>query len=229
MSLQFLSLVSTALLVVGVAPEGDGVTHDPALEQIPAEEAGLIKNIVNNTMAQMRQRYPDTDPIRRGVHAKDHGCVTADFKVLDDLPEELRVGVFSKPGRLYKTYIRFSNADVRDRGDSLLVKEGSTARKHGSRGMAIKLRGVEGTSLLESVGPLTQDFLMVNSPVFTFANVEDYNALSEILLKDNDDPGRFFKERVVWDTATGKPSAVQPLPMNKPPCEPCRSPGGSRV
>ena len=118
---------------------------------------------------------------------------------------------------------------MRDRGDSLLVKEGSTARKHGSRGMAIKLRGVEGTSLLESVGPLTQDFLMVNSPVFTFANVEDYNALSEILLKDNDDPGRFFKERVVWDTATGKPSAVQPLPMNRTHLRTMQIAGRSRV
>jgi hypothetical protein len=213
-SLQILAIVGTALLV-GAAPEGDGVTHDPALEQIPSEEAAQIKNIVGNTIGQMRQRYPGTDPILRGVHPKDHGCVTAAFKVRDDLPEDLRVGVFAKPGREYQTYIRFSNADVRDRDDSPPVQANSPVVKHGSRGMAIKLLGVEGTPLVEAVGPLTQDFLMVNHPVFAFANVEDYNVLSEILLKDNDEPGRFFKERVVWDTATGKPSTDQPLPMNK--------------
>lgn len=33
---------------------------------------------------------------------------------------------------------------------------------------------------------------MVNQPVFAFANVEDYLALSEVLLRDKDDPTAFF-------------------------------------
>ncbi len=68
---------------------------------------------------------------------------------------------------------------------------------HGSRGMAVKLFGVTGKSLGFIHGSQTQDFLMVNHPVFVFANVEDYEVLSRALLVDHkDDPTPFFRERL---------------------------------
>ena len=35
-------------------------------------------------------------------------------------------------------------------------------------------------------GERTQDFLMINQPVFAFANVEDYEALSQIIFDDKE-------------------------------------------
>jgi hypothetical protein len=57
--------------------------------------------------------------------------------------------------------------------------------------MAVKLLDVNGTALMPTKGPLTQDFLMINQPVFAFANVEDY----EVLVNANDVPKAFLAER----------------------------------
>ena len=70
--------------------------------------------------------------------------------------------------------------------------------------MAVKLWGVEGNPLVETDGPFEQDFLMVNSPVFAFANVEDYAVLSRVLLEDADRADRFFTERIKKN-ASGQP------------------------
>jgi hypothetical protein len=83
---------------------------------------------------------------------------------------------------------------------------------HGSRGMAVKLLGISGSPLVPTIGPLTQDFLMINSPVFAFANVEDYEAVSQILLKDNDNPARFFRERIHLKP-DGTPDLADPITL----------------
>ncbi len=164
------------------------------LERIPAEEALQIENIVRLTIEQLKRRYPGEAAVRRGVHPKDHGCVTAKFKVHDSLAADLRVGVFAVPCHEYDALIRFSNADTLVRDDSTNAPSGAVS--HGSRGMAVKLMGVSGTPLVPPDGPLTQDFLMINQPVFAFSNVEDYEALSQVILKDKDEAGRFFAERI---------------------------------
>jgi len=178
------------------------------LEHIPLEEATQIENIARLTIEQLKRRYPDEDAIRRGVHAKDHGCVTASFRVHDALPEELRVGVFAVLGHEYDALIRFSNAAVSDDDDSPADNKTGT-RRHGSRGMGVKILGVSGTPLVPFIGPMTQDFLMINQPVFTFSNVEDYEALSQVLLKDQDDASRFFAERI-HRKPDGKPDLTDP-------------------
>jgi hypothetical protein len=173
----------------------------PALELIPDREAERIANIVGLTEERLRARYKGKPRIRRGVHPKDHGCVKATFTVLDSLPEDFRVGVFSRPGQRFDAFVRFSNAEVNpDKADTTVekAKPPATADQitHGSRGMAVKLVGVRGTpliatNLMTTHGPVNQDFLMINQPVFAFANVEDYEALSQALLA-NDDPRGFF-------------------------------------
>ena len=104
------------------------------------------------------------------------------------------MGVFATAGHSYQAWVRFSNADVVPLPDTIIGPDGKPA--HGSRGMAIKLLNVPGCSLLEPFGAPTQDFLMINSPVFAFANVEDYLALSKVLQEDADQAGRFFKDRI---------------------------------
>jgi hypothetical protein len=178
------------------------------IERVPAEEAKQIENIIRLTVEQVRKRCPGEKPNFRGVHVKDHGCVRAHFKVLENLPEDLRIGVFANPGQEYQAWIRYSNASVSLAPDSPPSAAGGLT--HGSRGMAVKLMGVRGESLMPANGPVTQDFLMVNHPVFPFANVEDYEALSEILLKDNDNPARFFSDRI-HKKPDGTPDVTDPV------------------
>ncbi|HVJ82336.1 MAG TPA: hypothetical protein VNC50_14805, partial [Planctomycetia bacterium] len=166
------------------------------LENVPEGEAARIDRIVELTGMQMQRRYGAAGkPFLRGVHAKGHGCAAATLEVLPDLPEHLRRGLFATPGRKFEAVVRFSNADPLVRPDSTPGANGAPP-SHGSRGMAIKVKGAEGPMLGPALYAAEQDFLMVNQPVFAFANVEDYEVLSRVLQEDNDDAKRFFVERL---------------------------------
>lgn len=169
------------------------------LEEVPEGEQKQIQNIVRLTAKRMRKQYASSRMLR-GVHPKDHGCVTAKFKVNPDLPKRMRVGVF-KPGAEYDAFIRFSNAAVVVGADSTKTESGAV---HGSRGMAIKLLGVKGKSLLPLHGALTQDFLLVNQPSFAFANVADYEVLTQVL-----DEGKSATEFLKRQLTSGDDAAKQ--------------------
>jgi hypothetical protein len=158
-------------------PEGGQPTA--AIEEIPPQEAEQIQNVVALTFQQLKNRYPGGKQVLRGVHAKDHGCVKAQFQIAQELDRKYRVGVFSEPGRRYDAWVRFSNAATLVLPDDPKDEMGN--RAPGSRGMAIKLLGVAGMPLVPPHGAFTQDFLMVNHPVFAFANVEDYEVLSSVV------------------------------------------------
>jgi hypothetical protein len=160
-----------------------------AWEQVPPNEGDQIKEIVELTLALLNQRYPGNLQRRRNVHPKDHGCVKATFAVDPCLPASLHVGAFV-PGKQYDAWIRFSNCTAVVGPDVTLRENGD--RKHESRGMAIKLMGVEGDVIDKDAGAPTQDFLMISEPAFAIANVADYLRLSQIQLADKDNPLRFF-------------------------------------
>lgn len=163
------------------------------IEEIPREEAKQINNIVALTIQQLKNRYPANKTVLRGVHAKDHGCLKATFEIVEDLPEEFRVGVFAKPGHKYDAWVRYSNAATLVLADDAPGEAGKPTP--GSRGMAIKLLGVQGAPLMPPHGSLTQDFLLVNHPVFAFANVDDYEVLSTVLADpaNTEQPFKFFE------------------------------------
>jgi hypothetical protein len=163
------------------------------LEHVPADEAARIDHVAALTIQQLDRRYVAGSQCLRGVHPKDHGCVEANFAVSPTLPPELRVGAFII-GAEYRAAIRFSNASTLVTPDTPLEPgpTGTPGRAHGSRGMAIKLYNVPGTRLLPKDGETSQDFLMINQPVFAFANVEDYEVVSQILIDNNEDARPFF-------------------------------------
>lgn len=147
----------------------DAASDDPDLipagppvagESIPPGEEEDIRAIVGIVEARLREAAAKERVARRDAHAKGHGCVRAEFRVLDDLPPELRQGLFAEP-RNYSALIRFSNG----------AGEMAPDAKGDSRGMAIKLLGVEGSC------SGTQDFVLVDHPVFVIRNVADYLAL----------------------------------------------------
>lgn len=178
------------------------------LENIPPKEHQQIQHIVELTVQQLQMRYGGGLKVLRGVHSKSHGYVLGRFEILNALPANVpAVGIFADPGRV------FENVDVRFSNAATLVRPDSTGNVHGSRGMAIKLHGVNGP-LIDSgpSGEPTQDFLLINQPVFAFANVEDYEVLSRVLVDNKDEAGPFFAERLaVPPTAATIPSERRAL------------------
>ena len=144
------------------------VTSEEVFREDEAEQSQRAAQNFINVIEETRGNYA-----ARGAHAKGHACVKAYFEVEQSLSEELQHGVFSQPGQVFKSWIRFSN------GASNLAKS-HDARKD-SRGMAIKLINIDKANLQDKAGqgPGQQDFLMHNNPVFFSANIEDYNRLVE--------------------------------------------------
>ena len=122
-------------------------------EQLLAQEIGVVIE------KAIRNEYRPGSA-RRDAHPKAHGCVKAEFQVLDTLPDSLAKGIFV-PGKMYQSWIRFSNGS----------KDATRAdRKGDARGMAIKVLGVPGKMLVEDeVHASSLDVIMINHPVF-FAN-----------------------------------------------------------
>jgi hypothetical protein len=129
-------------------------------ESVPPGEAAGIEKIV---AIHLSVTDPNEKPVvPRGQHMKAHGCVKARFEVAADLSAELRHGVFAEP-RAFDAYIRFSNG------------KGWDDRLADAHGMAIKLVGVPGEKLLEDEkDATTQDFVLIDNPVFFIRNVADY-------------------------------------------------------
>ena len=125
-------------------------------EVIPPKEAVATAAVLRVVEKKTRDAAAD-GPARRDAHPKGHGCVMAEFQVLPDLPADLAWGLFAAPAT-YKAWIRFSNGSPRPQADA----------KGDGRGMAIKLMGVEGSP------STTQDFILINHPVFAVRDVVDY-------------------------------------------------------
>lgn len=176
-----------------MASIGTGPNVD--LEKVPREEAGQIEDTTTVMGQLLDRRYAGTQRFLRGVHPKDHGCVEATFTISDNIPAANRVGVFKNPGRTFRAAIRFSNAAplvADDAPQEPGPPAGELVRTQGSRGMAIKLYDVDGERLMPDDGERTQDFLMINQPVFAFANIEDYLELNLIIRDDDNAASQFF-------------------------------------
>ena len=168
----FLAVV-LALGVLELRPAAAGA--DSGFEHIPPNEAEQIRETVEllETFVQ-RESEDGSRPALRAAHAKGHGCVEAEFRV-PELDPSLRVGVFREPNR-YPALIRFSNASNRPSADA----------RSDSRGMAIKLFGVPGEKLLATESEAdTQDFVMINFPVFFVDSVANYLAFTRQQVNGN--------------------------------------------
>jgi len=138
-----------------VYPEVDTVLE----EKLQPNEEVLAQNIAQVIEKSIREQYTAGNALR-DAHPKAHGCVRAEFHVSKNIPAQFAKGVFI-PDQSYQAWIRFSNAS-NDASSADIDKD--------ARGIAIKLLGVSGEKILESEKQATtQDFIMINHPVF-FAN-----------------------------------------------------------
>ncbi|MDS7926759.1 catalase family protein [Acinetobacter sp. V115_6] len=128
-------------------------------EKLQPNEELLAQNIAQVIEKSIREQYTAGNALR-DAHPKAHGCVRADFHVSKNIPTQFAKGMFI-PDRSYQAWIRFSNAS-NDASNADIKKD--------ARGIAIKILGVSGQKILESEKQATtQDFIMINHPVF-FAN-----------------------------------------------------------
>lgn len=122
-------------------------------EQLHPEEKALAGQIADAIEKSIRAQY-QAGHARRDAHPKAHAIVRAEFRVNASIANNLAKGIFI-PGKTYEAWIRFSNGLQDD------------DNKEDARGMAIKLMGVPGEKLLENEsGATTQDFIMINHPIF---------------------------------------------------------------
>lgn len=133
----------------------------------------------------------------RDAHAKGYGLVRAEVEILDGLPAEYAQGIYAKPGR-HDALIRFSNGSPH---------AGADARLGGATGLALKLFGIDGPTLLDDEPDThTFDYANIDAPIFFCNTIEHYLFIQELFLEASayfaqGTPGR---HRFYKDFVTGK-------------------------
>ncbi len=206
---------AVGLMAIGFVPTTSISAHETKtpidVEVVPkGEPADRIKtaNLTRELQYKRRNNFPPQNgKAVRGVHPKSHGCVAAKFIVPKYIGSDYQVGLFAKPGT-YKAMIRYSNASVLELAD---LRGGN-----GSRGMAIKVFDVNGPIMLADKGKRNQDFLMINTPEFAFANVRDYLRLTRVLMNHpvGAGPDQYFIPAKLFEfgimNSSGKLSQAKP-------------------
>lgn len=152
--------------------------YSEGVESIPADESDDIQRVVAAMKLILARTQSQSGQFRADVHVKTHGYAEGELRVLSNLPEELAQGLFEQ-AVVYRTVVRFSNAASQAQADAL----------PDGRGMGIKVFGVTGEmmSAEDQSGP-TQDFLMINHPVFFARNVKDFLRVERLLADAKDGP-----------------------------------------
>ncbi len=150
----------------------NAIRYSPALEVPAADEAATFEALVAAMQSISAITWQDSGQAIRAVHAKGLGLLHGELTVLDGLPPELAQGLFAAPGR-YQATLRFSTSP----GD--LIDDAIST----PRGVAIKLHDVPGDRL--SAGT-TQDFLMVDGPVFASPNPKGFLGNVKLLAATTD-------------------------------------------
>ena len=152
--------------------------YTDAVETIPLDEAKDIERVVQATKLLLARHQAKSGEFVADVHVKAHGYADGELRVLPNLPDDLAQGLFAHESA-HRAVVRFSNAASQPQADA--IPDG--------RGMAIKVLGVTGDlmSMDEASGP-TQDFLMINHPVFFAKNVKDFLRVEQVLVQVGDNP-----------------------------------------
>jgi hypothetical protein len=150
----------TALINSRRTNEGLKIAEEKLL---PNEEA-FLDSIIDSFRTQMSLLWKP-GRYERGGNTKTHGIVRGEFIVHDNLPAELRHGIYAEP-RTFPAWVRFSGPGPYITPDIDDV---------GFMSISIKLMGVRGPKLMEEE-KFTQDMFGVSTPTFvtpdTIANAQ---------------------------------------------------------
>lgn len=153
---------------------GAPILFSPELEQIKPDEQQTIEHLNEAFDVILKRTSEDYGHAVRSVHAKAHGVLEGVMTIAPGLPPELQQGLFAKPGE-HRVYLRISTnaGDILPDAVSL------------PRGMAIKVLDVEGGRLPDAAGT-TQDFILVNGPVFQAKTADKFLVKLKMLAKTTD-------------------------------------------
>lgn len=122
-----------------------------------------IEDIVTKMSSYLKNNYTK-GTFERDAHPKTLGLVKGEFTVYNNIPKELKHGVFSSKAT-YHTFIRFSNASHKIQSDI----------KKDIRGLSLKLIDVpEENRFNESQEKNTQDFLLMSHPTMPFGTLKKF-------------------------------------------------------
>ena len=122
-------------------------------------EKNLILEMQSILQEKMEKDY-EKGKTKRDAHPKCLGLLKANFKVMETIPKELKIGIF-KTAAIYKSWIRLSNASGSIQSD----------KQKDFRGFAIKLLGINGERV--NADELnTQDFLLMSNPTMPLGTVK---------------------------------------------------------
>jgi hypothetical protein len=184
--LNFLANASTALVHLErrfdplFRPAFDAILRDPIVSLITAlinwrrpneglkiaeerprpNEEAYLDSIITSFEKQMRGLWKPGQ-FERGGNTKTHGIVRGEFIVHDNLPPDLRHGIYDTP-RSYRAWVRFSGPGPYITPDIDDV---------GFMSISIKLMGVPGPKLMEDER-FTQDMFGVSTPTFVTPDTE---------------------------------------------------------
>lgn len=125
-----------------------------AEEKPMPDEAAYLESIISSFDKQMRGLWKPGG-FERGGNTKTHGIVRGEFVVHQNLPPELRHGIYAEP-RTYRAWVRFSGPGPYITPDIEDV---------GFMSISIKLMGVPGPKLMDEE-KFTQDMFGVSTPTF---------------------------------------------------------------
>ncbi|MFY9853505.1 MAG: catalase family protein [Terracidiphilus sp.] len=152
---DFLTSLATKLINLSRPNEGLKIAEEKPL---PDEEA-FVDSIISSFEEQMKLLWTP-GRYERGGNTKTHGIVRGEFVVHDNLPAELRHGIYAEP-RTYRAWVRFSGPGPYITPDIDDV---------GFMSIGIKLMGVPGPKLMEEE-KFTQDMFGVSTPTFVTPDV----------------------------------------------------------
>lgn len=150
------------------------ISYSPSLESFQPDEEETIGKINEAFDQILETTAKDYGHAVRSVHAKAHGILKGTLQVRGDLPPELAQGLFAKPSS-HEVVLRLSTNAGDILPDSISLP----------RGIAIKVLGVEGERLAGADGD-TQNFVMVNGPVFQTPTADKFLGNLKLLAKTTD-------------------------------------------
>ncbi|ONG51087.1 catalase [Pseudoroseomonas deserti] len=150
------------------------VRYTAAVEDVQPGEAETVQALNDAFDTILETTARDYGHAVRSVHAKAHAILEGRMAIAGDLPPELAQGLFARPGE-HKVYMRISTnaGDILPDAVSL------------PRGLAMKVLDVEGARLPGAAGT-TQDFILVNGPVFQTRTADQFHGNLKLLAKTTD-------------------------------------------
>lgn len=156
-----LARLTTALINSRRPNEGLAIAEERLL---PGEEA-FVDSIVRSFTQQMRDLWKPGG-FERGGNTKTQGIVRGEFIVHDDIPAQMKRGIYARPQR-FRAWVRFSGPGPYITPDIEDV---------GFMSISIKLMGVPGPKLMEEEQH-TLDMFGVSTPTFVTPDVKANAAL----------------------------------------------------